>query len=115
MSGINRRGQKVVCVIEVEYESATSGELFAISPRLGKIYTVRDFVDRNKGVIRCADLPDFPLDLFIDLIELESPVVIRTKEPIGWPIAAFRPVQTRETDLGDLLRLQTPTKQKEPA
>lgn len=114
MNGINRRGQKVVCVIEVEYETV-SGAVCPFGPTLNEVYTVRNFIDRNKGVIQCIDLPDFPLDLFIDLVEIESPVVVRTQEPIGWPIAAFRPVQTRETDIGELLKLTKPARQTEPA
>lgn len=103
MNGINRRGQKVICIMELEIEDAAGNyPLLPIRPVPGEQYTVADFLDsgmvlEDQDVDAAEELPG------IVLFEIE-PIRGRdivTKQPVvlGWPIIAFKPVDERETSI----------------
>lgn len=116
MSGINRRGQKVVCVVEVEYESQRTGHCYRGGPRLNEVYTVTDFLG-PRPTLR-AEQMDVDGVEFIDLLEVRSlylEIPGQPRIPIGWPVICFRPVDERRTDISDLVALGRNVKQSEPA
>lgn len=112
MNPINRRGQKVVCVIAFEYEiCGSTPEVSSLS--LGEVYTVDDFLDLSHALVEARLWPGITLVEYPGLrIKLASTGVW---EPMGWPLVAFRPVDERETDISDLVRLGTSVRQTEDA
>jgi hypothetical protein len=100
MNPINRRGQKVVCVVEFDLVSTRGGKYGGPGPLLDEVYTVINFIDNTGKFIPDAD---DDLSLGIELLEVPSP--ISPPGPLGWPIIAFRPADERKTDISDLIRL----------
>lgn len=103
MNGINRRDQKVVCVMQIDVEDG-KGHIFpGPYPEVDKVYTVEDFVD--SGMVRETGEDMVP---GITLRELASIRGRRVgdgeRRVMGWPIIAFRPLDERKTDIGDLVR-----------
>jgi hypothetical protein len=88
MNPINRVGQKVVCIEGPSFWALSScGDYFAAAPEQGRVYTVSGFETRYG--IPC-----------IHLREIASPACkCIGASNLPWPIRAFRPVQTRETDI----------------
>lgn len=99
MNPINRRGQKIACVQEIEYESITGALYAGAYPELDGVYTVKDFVARHK---LCVGPPEMGLVGYIELFEMPSPNAYGT--PVGWPIICFRPVDERKTDISVFTR-----------
>lgn len=104
MNGINRRSQKIVCVIEMDFLDP-GGRLWpGIYPKLDEVYTVADFID-NTGLMRGAgieaDLCDIDVTMGLELMEIPCPTGPTRK--LGWPIICFRPADERETDISTLM------------
>ena len=105
MNGINRRGQKVVCVAEV---TVIVGDISALrkydgpAPRREAVYTVDGFIESVLLAGPFGTVPGIAL--------MEIPCVLKPPgmQPMGWPIAAFRPLDQRETDISELRKLATP-------
>jgi len=113
MNGINRRGQKVVCVAEIELVLLSGRTYPGPMPQVDETYTVVDFA--HSGCVRGIGIEAEALAPGIVLREIPSPRSTADHRLFGFPIIAFRPLDERETDIGDLLKLQAPTKQTEPA
>lgn len=104
MNDINRRGQKVVCILEFELISYDGRIYQGPQPVFNEVYTVNDFVDNSGNVV-----PSCPVhgDMRpgIELCEIAPPLHRKsTGQPIrfGWPILGFRPADERETDISEL-------------
>jgi len=101
MNGINRRGQKVVCIMTLVIEDCAGNLPDLTLPEEGEVYTVADF--RDSGMVyehQSIDGEGLP---GIDLVEISSirGTDFETKEPVvlGWPIVAFEPLDERATDI----------------
>lgn len=101
MNGIDRRSQKVVCILEIEFATPRGVAIACPVPSVDGVYTVADFVsleeffedpDLHPG-ITLTDFPTF-------VATLTGGRRVRG----GWPIVAFRPVDERKTDIGELIR-----------
>lgn len=102
MNPINRRGQKVVCVVDFEFEMGDGSVPKVQLPNIDEVCTVADFVDLSFALEDPANWPGITL--------VEHPVRIKRKDtgtwaPMGFPIIAFRPVDERQTDISELLPL----------
>lgn len=106
MNGINRRGQKVVCVYEIEIETPSGRVYDGPAPKLDDVYTVADFLDT--GMILSGGDGEGPGLPGIALREIGCirGRVAATKEyvDLGWPILMFRPLDERKTDISDIIR-----------
>jgi hypothetical protein len=96
MNAINRAGQRVVCV-----QHPDVWQMFCCGlswPRLNTVYTVAGFGEiENCPGIYLAELPPVACSC-------------HRLEAAPWPIECFRPVDQRQTDIGELTKLldQTP-------
>lgn len=115
MSGINRQGQKVVCVAFINvWLGDNPGTLHIYEgarPIPDEVYTVDGFVESGAILTEhhAGTLPG------IALVEIPCALKCPSMEPLGWPIAAFRAIDARETDISEIIRLATPVKQTERA
>jgi hypothetical protein len=115
MNGINRRGQKVICIMDLVIEDM-AGEVPRLTlPEYGEVYTVEDFRD-SRMVFEHQSIDDDGLP-GIDLVEIAS---IHGRDPVtkelivlGWPIVAFKPVDERRTSIKTFTDLLEPV--TEPA
>ena len=94
---INRVGQKVVCVASASLWQFVCSRYYIIGgfPEFGRTYTVTAFeniVPSGRPGVHLAEMPGLTC-------ECKS---IRNS---SWPIAAFRPVDERETDISALQAL----------
>lgn len=89
MNGINRGGQKVVCVMEMEVTDVDGRTYGGPVPVVDQTYTVDAFVDSRMIFAddRLASVDTFP---GITVLEL-PPLRGKCGRIFGWPIMAFRP------------------------
>ena len=117
MSAINRRSQKVACVIEVEICDMRGNLLPGPCPEMDRIYTVADFVN-NGGYLQAPATSGFDPSIGLDLVELPA-ARVRTRGGrivvIGWPVGCSRPVDERKTDIGNLIRIGRDVRESEDA
>lgn len=113
MNGINRRGQKVRCITEIEFVRPNGEAIEAPAPTLNEVYTVKDFVnlepffsepDLHPG-ITLFDFPTFTAK-FKDGRRIKG----------GWPIVAFRPLieDKPSAEAEALLKLITDARELSP-
>ena len=111
MNAINRIGQKVICVIRMvaQYEDGVCSSEGV--PQVNCAYTVSGFVSAPTqlapGIVMHSP--------GITLTEVDSPECSCCGARMGWPIQAFRPVNERKTDIGDLVRLGQDVRESEDA
>jgi hypothetical protein len=100
MNGINRRGQKVVCIAEINVflGPGSFNPYGGPIPRPDETYTVEGFIESGfilseigSGRVPGLALREMPCAFF------------GTGEPMGWPVAGFKPVDERKTDISDLM------------
>lgn len=111
MNAINRREQKVVCVATINVWIGNTVETLQLydgpTPEPERVYTVDGFIE--SGFIldapRSGSLPG------IALVEIPCSLTSATMEPLGWPIAAFRPLDERATDISALLCITAPAEE----
>lgn len=114
MNGINRRGQKVVCVMEFEIADPEGNVYRGPQPVLDGVYTVIDFIDNGRHAISSDGDVRPGLDL------LEVPGLRAPRNPVvrfGWPIIGFRPMveDERKTDISELRKIAESIRQPEDA
>lgn len=116
MNPINRVGQKVVCLFDIEVLGRLGGSYRGAVPQAGETYTVDGFGETGmieQGEAYRGRVPG------IFLREI-PPVRSRriedgAMEDLPWPISIFRPAFEGETDISELLALGNPTKVREDA
>lgn len=104
MNGINRRSQKVVCVIELDILDPRGVLWPGTYPKLDEVYTVADFIDNTglmKGFGIVVDPVDLDVTMGLELMEIPCPKGPTRK--LGWPIICFRPADERTTDISTLM------------
>jgi hypothetical protein len=102
MNGINRRGQKIVCIMEMDIEGPTGIPYDGETPKIDRVYTVADFID-NEGLL--APHAEMNTHAALDLFELPALKLKGQTRRAGWPIICFRPLDERETDISALVGL----------
>lgn len=111
MNAINRLGQKVVCIAEIDVVTQSGARYPGPVPVLDEVYTVTGF-----GPTGMKAPPDLP-DADIGIILAEIPTIRgrsscdRTWRNLTWPLVIFRPVDERKTDISDLVRVAKETSQ----
>lgn len=106
MTGINRVGQKVICVVEIEIETPRGEVYLGPLPVLDEVYTVTGFAETG---MRAAVTMDANLDVGITVAEIPTLRGRHRKTgawiDLAWPIMLFRPVDERQTDISDLVKI----------
>lgn len=124
MNGINRIGQRIVCV-KVGMEVVCRGCGRIPHPELGGTYTVAGFADFDTRPIadgmrnvRAVNIPGVSLKEIPDIgsCQCEVPGHRELPSPLPWLLMMFRPVDERETDISVFTDLVAPApKVPEPA
>lgn len=106
MNGIDRIGQKVVCVVPVEFWLLGICISMPAFPRQDRTYTVAGFEDSSGH-------PGIHLQ---EIAGIDCPC--RKLTNTAWPLSAFRPVNERKTDISQFESLlktdKTPVRELEP-
>lgn len=109
MHGINRRGQKIVCIASVEVICAICG--LARVPEENGVYTVRDFGEfdtRGLGGMTKTEvcIPGVFLDEVPDIASCPcvAPEMAVPMKPLPWPLVLFKPVFEGKTDISEIVR-----------
>jgi len=111
MNGINRRGQKVICVLEIELAGAGGFVYPGPYPKENQAYTVADFIDNGALLITNNLGPD--IAPAVVLVEIPCPQVRRRPgKLIGWLLACFRPAFEGKTDIS--VFAPAPVREMEP-
>lgn len=107
MNGIDRIGQKVVCIAHIEIVDRRGRAVSGPYPVVDEVYTVGDFVD--SGMICHDDTLERELAPGITLLEIATIRGRRIRDgqwiELGWPIICFRPLDERKTDISLLRRV----------
>ncbi len=100
MNGINRRGQKVICVASFSIHGLFGEVVPHQTPQPDHVYTVADFIDCIGASVegQYGRMPG------IDLVEVPVIILRGTNKPSGWPLVGFRPADERKTDISDLVK-----------
>ena len=109
MHAINRRGQKVVCIADIQVICAVCGP--AKVPEKNGVYTVTDFGNFDtRGLpkmtakeicipgIHLAEVPD------IASCPCDAPGMVTPMVPLPWPLMLFKPVFEGKTDISEIVR-----------
>jgi hypothetical protein len=102
MNAINRIGQKVVCITHKTVWLHVCPKMKNY-PELGGVYTVMGFATLD------GDIPGIHLR---EIGGFTCQCAQFNEQP--WPLAAFRPVDTRKTDISEFKQLLNPTPTKTP-
>lgn len=94
-NGINRRGQKVECIIGVEVVNHRGKPL--ATPQPGKVYTVDDFLLSGKLAHGAEQISEEATHPGISLIEIPTATCECCGKMLGWPIVCFRPIVHPDT------------------
>lgn len=107
MHPINRRGQKVVCIMEIDIETP-AGEIYTgRTPVLDQVYTVTGFGET--GMLAAVAEPIQGIDVGVTVAEIPSIQGRHHRtgvwQTLAWPLAMFQPADYRTTDISDLIEI----------
>lgn len=99
-------GQKIVCVMDEVFELPGQVILDVVeAPVAGTVYTVREIAPGSTTGNACLALEEIPTQRVKVLVRGEM-----FEGNVLFPADAFRPVQTKKTDISIFTRMLTPSK-----